>query len=136
MNNKKILMQPKFHTLYKSGQCSPKHELFSDFLVSYDRSHLQPSIHIQISRKCFTFVIWQTIQKCQLFFPSSFNLAQVIFHTLDKNSQCSPKRERKFVLLVALDRWNHWASIDMKKSSKYFEKCFKSVTFFLIRTVY
>ena len=26
-----------FHTLYKSGQCSPEHELFSDFLVAYDR---------------------------------------------------------------------------------------------------
>ena len=42
--------------------------------------------------------------KVSTFFPSSFNLAQVIFHTLDKNSQCSPKRERKLVLLVALDR--------------------------------
>ena len=27
-----ILAQPNFHTLYKSGQCLPKHELFSDLL--------------------------------------------------------------------------------------------------------
>ena len=62
------LAQPNFQTLYKSGQCSPKHELFSDFLVSYYRWNLQPSIHMKIFRKCFTFFIWQTIQKCQLFF--------------------------------------------------------------------
>ena len=55
------------------------------------------------------------------FSPLFFQLAQVIFHSLDKNSQCSPKRERIFFLLVALDRWDYWASINMKKSSKYFE---------------
>ena len=54
-------MQPNFHTLHKRGQCSPKHESFSTFLISYD------SIHIQISRKCFIFFICQTIQKCKLF---------------------------------------------------------------------
>ena len=36
-NGQPILAQPNFHTLNKSGQCSPKHKLFSDFLVSYDR---------------------------------------------------------------------------------------------------
>ena len=36
-NRHPILAQPNFHTLYKSSQCSPKHELFSDLLVSYDR---------------------------------------------------------------------------------------------------
>ena len=46
-----------------------------------------------------------TYSDCWFNFPSnSFNLVQVNFDTLDKNSQCSPKRERKFVLLVALDR--------------------------------
>ena len=69
-NGQPILAQPNFHTLYKSGQCSPKHELFSDFLVSYDRWDLQPSIHMKISRKCFTFLIWQNIQMCQLFFET------------------------------------------------------------------
>ena len=33
-NVQPILAQPIFHTLYKSGQCSPKHELFSNVLVS------------------------------------------------------------------------------------------------------
>ena len=37
-NGQPILAQRNFHTLYKSGQCSTKHELCSDFLVSYDRS--------------------------------------------------------------------------------------------------
>ena len=77
------------------------------------------------------------IRTSGLIFPS-FNLAQVIFHTLDKNSQCSPKRERKFVLLVALDRRKYWPSIDMRKKNEIFksnvDKCFKSVTLF-IRTV-
>ena len=36
-NGQPILAQPKFHTLNKSGQYSPKHKLFSDLLVSYDR---------------------------------------------------------------------------------------------------
>ena len=36
-NGQPILAQPNFHSLYKSGQCSPKHKLFSDLLVSYDR---------------------------------------------------------------------------------------------------
>ena len=35
-NGQPILAQPNFQTLIKSGQCSPKHKLFSDFLVSYD----------------------------------------------------------------------------------------------------
>ena len=30
-NRQPILAQPYFHTLYKSGQCSPKHKLFSNF---------------------------------------------------------------------------------------------------------
>ena len=62
-----------------------------------------------------------TYSDCWFNFPSSLNLAHVIFHTLDKNSQRSPKRERKFVLLVALDRWDYWASVDMNKFTKYFE---------------
>ena len=32
-----FLRNLNFHTLNKSGQCSPKHKLFSDLLVSYDR---------------------------------------------------------------------------------------------------
>ena len=36
-NGQAILAQPNVHTLNKSGQCSPKHELFSGILVSYDR---------------------------------------------------------------------------------------------------
>ena len=36
-NGQPFLAQPNFHTLNKSGQCSPKHKLFSDFWVSYDR---------------------------------------------------------------------------------------------------
>ena len=32
-NGQPILAQPNFHTLNKSGQCSPKHTLFSDLLV-------------------------------------------------------------------------------------------------------
>ena len=39
--------------------------------MSYTRWDHQPSIHIKISRKCFTFFIWQTIQKCQLFLRHS-----------------------------------------------------------------
>ena len=31
-NGQPILAQPNFHTLNKSGQCSPKHKLFSDFV--------------------------------------------------------------------------------------------------------
>ena len=62
-----------------------------------------------------------TFSDCWPNFPFSFNLAQTIFDTLDKSSQCSSKREQKFVLLVALDRYDYWAGIDMKKSPKYFE---------------
>ena len=39
-NRQPILAQPNFHTLNKSGQCSPKHKLFSDFFFwchNYDR---------------------------------------------------------------------------------------------------
>ena len=36
-NGQPILAQPNCHALNKSSQCSPKHKLFSDFLVSYDR---------------------------------------------------------------------------------------------------
>ena len=32
-NGQPILAQPNFHTLNKSGQCSPKHKLVSDFFV-------------------------------------------------------------------------------------------------------
>ena len=35
-NGQPTLAQPNFHTLNKSGQCSPKHELFSGVIVSYD----------------------------------------------------------------------------------------------------
>ena len=66
-NRQPTLAQPNFHTLYKSGQYSLKHKLFSDFLVSYDRWDLQPYIFMKISRKSFTVFNWQTIQKCQLF---------------------------------------------------------------------
>ena len=41
-NGQPILEQPNFHTLNKSGQCSPKHKLISDLLVSYDRWDLKP----------------------------------------------------------------------------------------------
>ena len=34
-NRQPILAQLNLHTLYKSGQCSPKNKLFSDLLVSY-----------------------------------------------------------------------------------------------------
>ena len=44
-NRQPILAQPNFHTLYKSGQCSPKHKLFSVFFVSWHRWDLQPHIH-------------------------------------------------------------------------------------------
>ena len=68
-------------------------------------------------------IVWMgvLIGTAALIFPLLFNSAQVIFHTLDKNSQCSPKHEPKCVLLVALDRRDYWASIDMNKLSKYFE---------------
>ena len=69
-NRQPILAQPNFHTFYKSGQCSSKHKLFSDLLVSYNRWDLQPHIHMKISRKYFTVLIWQTIKKCQLFFET------------------------------------------------------------------
>ena len=36
-NGQPILAQPNFHTLYKTGQCSPKHKSISDFLMSCDR---------------------------------------------------------------------------------------------------
>ena len=55
------------HTLYKSGQCSPMHILFSNCWVSYDRWDFQPSIHMEITRNFVSYFIWQTIQKCQLF---------------------------------------------------------------------
>ena len=32
-NGEPILAQPNFFTLYKRGQCSPTHELFSDSVV-------------------------------------------------------------------------------------------------------
>ena len=44
------------------------------------------------------------IRTASLIFPSSCNYAQFIFHILDKNIQCSPKREGKLVLLVTLDK--------------------------------
>ena len=57
-NRQPTLAQPyNFHTLYKSGQCSLKHKLFSDLLVSYDRLDLQPYIYMNISRKSFSFYL-------------------------------------------------------------------------------
>ena len=64
-----IPAQPNFHTLYKSEQCSLKHELFSGFLVSYERWVYELCIHINFSPRNHIFVfIWQPFQKCKVFF--------------------------------------------------------------------
>ena len=76
--------------------------------------------HIIIINLCkrATGLNGSTYLDCWFNIPSSFNLAQAIFDTLDKSTPCSPKREQKFVLLVALDRWDYRAYIDMEKFCK------------------
>ena len=45
-NGQPILAQPNFHTLNKSGQCSPKHQIFSDFfgVIMIDETFSHPYI--------------------------------------------------------------------------------------------
>ena len=69
LSGQPILAQPNFHTLYKSGQCSPKHKLISDFCESYDRWDIQLSIHIKVSRIVSLFFL-ADYSKCQLFFET------------------------------------------------------------------
>ena len=82
-NEQPILAQSNFHNLYKSGQCSPKHKLFSDFWCHMiDETFSHPYMY-KISEICFTLFIWQTIQKCQLFFetPGSTLQSSQITHS-------------------------------------------------------
>ena len=53
-----IPAQPNFHTLYKREQCSPKHELFSDFVVSYDSWVYELSVHIKVSPQNHIFLLF------------------------------------------------------------------------------
>ena len=80
-NGQPILAQPNFHTLYQSGQCSPKHEFFQIcWCHMIDQTFSHPYI-LKISRKCCIFFIWQTIQKCQLF-PPLLSIWRKSFFTL------------------------------------------------------
>ena len=63
-----IPAQPNFHTLYKSEQCSPKHELFSNFLVSYKSWVYEFFIHIKLFPQNHIFFLRQPFQKCIAFF--------------------------------------------------------------------
>ena len=65
-----IPAQPNFLTLHKSEQCSPRHELFSDFLVSYESWDHNLSIHIKLFPRIVCFTIPQLFQKCMFFFET------------------------------------------------------------------
>ena len=53
------------------------------------RWDLQPSIHMKISQKCFTFFIWQMIKKCQLFWDTRY----IIYWKLQLLFLCDTKIE-------------------------------------------
>ena len=65
-----IPAQPNFHTLYKSEQCSFKHELFLDVLVSDESWDHKLSIHVNHSPQNQIFFIRQPFQKCIVFFET------------------------------------------------------------------
>ena len=66
-NRQPILAQPHFHTLYKSGQCSPKHKLFSFFFgVIIDETFSHKDIW-KISENVSQFLFGRLLKKCQLF---------------------------------------------------------------------
>ena len=54
--------------LFLSEQCSPKHELFLDFLVSYESWIHKLSIHLNLFPQNHIFFIWQPFQKGIVFF--------------------------------------------------------------------
>ena len=62
-----IPAQPNLYTLYKSDQCSSMHELFSDFLVSYESWDYKLFIYINFFPKNHMCFIWQQFQKCNVF---------------------------------------------------------------------
>ena len=67
-----IPAQPNFHTLYKSEQCSFKHELFLDVLVSDESWDHKLSIHVNHSPQNQIFFIRQPFQKCIVFIRQPF----------------------------------------------------------------
>ena len=78
-NRHPILVQPNFQTLYKSGQCSPKHKLFSNLLVSYDRWDIQPHMHMFFSfsnfLKIFQNFYLAGYSKVSMFFDTRYMLS-------------------------------------------------------------
>ena len=60
------------HTLNKSGQCSPKHKLFSQFWCHMtDETFSYPYTYENFPKR-FHIFIWQTIQKGQLFLDTRY----------------------------------------------------------------
>ena len=75
------LAQPDFHTLYKSVQCSPKHELFLDFLVSCDMR--SSAIHTYTNfQKMFHIFLFGRLFKSVNIFPPLFSIWRKSFFTV------------------------------------------------------
>ena len=97
-----IPAQPNFHTLYKSEQCSFKHELFLDVLVSDESWDHKLSIHVNHSPQNQIFFIRQPFQKCIVFFWDTrymLYFVQLYF--------CQVV-ERRYKLNSANPTSNHW----------------------------
>ena len=58
----------------KVASAHPSMNYFQIFLVSYDRWDLQPSIHMKISRKCFTFSYLADYSKVSTFFLETLGI--------------------------------------------------------------
>ena len=86
-----IPAQPNFHTIYKSEQCSPKHEFCSDLLVSYESWVHELSIHINLSSQNYIFFIWQPFQKCKVLFETPCR-AHTITHKSSVKANCQMRQ--------------------------------------------
>ena len=73
-----IPAQPNFYTLHKSEHCSPRHELFSDFLVSYESWDHNLSIHINFFPQNRIFYYSAAISKVYSFFWDTWYKANFV----------------------------------------------------------
>ena len=122
-----IPAQPNFHTLYKSEQCSFKHELFLDVLVSDESWDHKLSIHVNHSPQNQIFFIRQPFQKCIVFFETHgiIPFSWIPFQNLSLMSLVS-----RFIHSFLLPLFAHFSIF------LYFSPCLKLHTLFKILTQY
>ena len=133
------LAQPDFHTLYKSGQCSPKHELFLDFFffcVCHNfRWDLQPSITYENISKIFHIVYLADYSKVSTFPPLILSIWRKSFFTLwTKTVSVRPSVNKNLfcqwhLIDETIGHLSTWKNLlNILKCN--FDRFFKSVTFF------